>query len=336
MNPRSVRRALAAGAFVVLAGGAVGACSLRDLGYLTSADGDDGGTKADARTTDARSHAEGGVVDAPRDAHRGDAGASKDAGHDVQPSRDSGPDATASHFCMGVDATFCEDFDEDPVTAGWTSVDQLGIDAGLAFLELSPDAWVSPPYSARIGADPLANSSEITTTSLNWSSDTPVHTLVVRVDVNVQAVSDTSSAVLYLSIGQPNLVISFCPGVGGSGCAKVGTHFGTVSEEFTQPNDAGCVSEAGAVYYQAPSCFIQYPLLAVPQKNVWATVEVSVSVDTQTMTMTVDGATSLPPTALPAGFWVAGSPAVSIGLGYAKGSSPLQSALYDNVVINAN
>jgi hypothetical protein len=172
----------------------------------------------------------------------------------------------------------------------------------------------------------------VTTVSLTWSSPSTVHTLVVRMDLNVQAFSDNGSPVFYVSIGQPNVAVSFCSGLA-EGCGDFQTQ-GSVGEEFD--GDGACVSEAGQIYNPSGSCFIQYPINVVPAKGAWSTVEISLSVDSHQMTLTVDGVTSLAPTPLPAAAWTPGPPSVSIGIGYAKGQSPLQSALYDNVVINAN
>ncbi len=193
----------------LLAGGVLH-CTTGDLDSLGSGVTDEGGTDAamsagDSDASDASVHggsdATSGGNDAATSPADGGTGTNTDGGAgDAGPSSpDDAPptflDAGVMDWCsehLGLGYTFCADFDETPLPAGFTASDG-------AFLSQTSSSASSGPNDLLLYV-PTQSSSAVFGSKLSRAFDMPTSSVVLAFDIDPEDLNDTAAGLLFAGL----------------------------------------------------------------------------------------------------------------------------------------
>jgi hypothetical protein len=121
--------------------------------------------------------------------------ASTDDSSDASDAQDTSPSEAGPTYCAKVDATFCEDFDLNPLTAQWI-ISNPG-DAGTIAID---DATASSPPNALLGAAPVLQDGDVLHARIDHAISVTASEAVVAFDLYVGQLSSNNVGVEALSI----------------------------------------------------------------------------------------------------------------------------------------
>jgi hypothetical protein len=166
-------------------------CELSSVDYLESGRTDGGGVGG-ARDSGA-GHGDGASAPVLSGLGGADASADSRSGSHSDSGSDASSDSPSGHWCGSVTATFCADFDVDPLPSGFLTMSGT-------FLSLTTMQAVSKPYALLLQV-PADSSSGTFSSSLTHSFPNPVTTtMTLSFDFMPVMLTTTASGILFATV----------------------------------------------------------------------------------------------------------------------------------------